>query len=241
MSETVETRPDRADPRGLLSRLIGIFYAPKTVFSDVDRGAPWWEPWIWVSVLNMIVAYLVIPVQIQLYRLRAAEIPQEQFEQTLEKMQSVPIKYLGLVTAPVTVLFVGVVFAAVSFIAVSALSERANFKKHLTICLWGSVAWWVGVLASTLVVRARGIEEIRTMRDAMAPFGPAAFVSEGSKIWLAVLSTFDVFALWFYALVGVGVVHVFRLSWRAASLVVVPIWLLYLLFELISARAAGGL
>jgi hypothetical protein len=240
MSEEIGNGAGLRPSGSVISRLLGIFYEPGKVFADVDRGARWWEPWLWVSLVNMIVAYIVIPIQVQLYRLREGQLPQEQFELAIEKMQAAPIKYLGIVTAPVTVLIVGVLFASVSFIAVSALSERANFKKHLTICLWGSLVWWVGVLVSTVVVRARGIEEIRTFRDAMAPFGPAAFVAEGHKVWLAVLSTLDLFALWFYALVALGAVRVFRISWRAAILVVAPVWLLYVLFELISARLSGG-
>jgi hypothetical protein len=238
MTETLPNGVDR--PSGsLLSRLFGILYSPKKVFDDVDRGAPWWEPWVWVSVLNIAVSYLAIPIQVQLQRLRAGDVPPEEVERGIEAMQSMPVKMLGIISAPVSVLFVGVVFAAVSYIAVSVLSERANFKKHLAICLWASLVWWLGVLASTLVVRARGIGEIRAVRDAMAPFGPAAFLPEANSIWLAVLSTLDVFALWFYTLVGIGVVRVFRLSWRGAALVVIPVWLLYMLFELVSARLAG--
>jgi len=116
-----------------LSRFMGIFFSPKKIFSDVDAGVPWWQPWIWVSVLNMIVAYVVIPVQVQLYRLRNDQIPKEQLEQTLQQMQSFPVKYLGIVTAPVVILIVGLIFAAASYIAVSVLSERASFKKHLTL------------------------------------------------------------------------------------------------------------
>jgi hypothetical protein len=240
MPERIESDQSLPPSGNMLSRLTGIFYAPKGVFTDVDRGAPWWEPWIWASIVNMIVSYVVVPVQVQLYRVRGDGLSGAQLEEAIEKMQAFPWKYVGVATAPVTVLFVAVLFSAVSYIAVSALSERAGFKKHLSICLWASIVWWVGVLASTLIVRARGIEEIRTMRDAMAPFGPAAVVTDANRIWLAVLSTLDVFAVWFYVLVAVGVMHVFRMSGRAALLVVIPIWLLFVLFELISAGMAAG-
>jgi len=224
-----------------LSRFMGIFFSPKKIFSDVDAGVPWWQPWIWVSVLNMIVAYVVIPVQVQLYRLRNDQIPKEQLEQTLQQMQSFPVKYLGIVTAPVVILIVGLIFAAASYIAVSVLSERASFKKHLTLYFYASIVASLGVLVSNLVVRAKGIDNIRTIRDGVAPFGPAAFVPEGQKIPYAILSTLDIFSLWFYALIALGVMHVFRLSWRSAVLVVIPIWLLSVLIALVGARFGAAM
>lgn len=226
-------------PGSAVSRLLSIFHAPKQVFAEIDRGAPWWEPWIWVSALNMVVAYVAIPIQIRLYRLTAVDLSEEDLRRAIEGMQSVPIKAVAIIGAPVGALFAGVIFAAVSYIAVSVLSERANFKKHLAICLWASLVWWVGVLVSTLIVRARGVDQIRTVRDAVASFGPAALVPEAGKIPLAILSTLDVFALWFYGLVAVGVVSVFRVSWRNVALVVVPVWLLNVLFELISTSFSG--
>lgn len=238
MSETLSN--DGALPSGsMVTRLLGIFHSPKKVFADVDRGAPWWEPWVWVSALNMLLVYLAAPIQVQLYRLRVGDMPDEQIEAAIAAAQSLPMKALGIASAPVAVLFVGVVFAAVSYIAVSVLSERASFRKHLTICLWGALVWWLGSLASTLIVRVRGVDAVRTARDAVAPFGPAALFPGAGAIAHAFLSTLDVFALWFYALVWVGVASVFRLSWRGAALVVAPVWLLYLLFELVSARVAG--
>jgi hypothetical protein len=223
-----------------VQRLAGIFVSPKRVFADVDAGAPWWEPWVWGSFLHMIIAYTVLPIQIRLYELTKDTKPPEQFEAELAKMQEFPIKYLGVMTAPITVLFVGVIFAALSFIAVSVLSERSNFKKHLSIYLWSSLVASVGVLLSNIVVRVKGIEEVRSYRDALAPFGPAALLPEGGKIWYALFSTLDVFAVWFYLLLAVGVTQVFRMSRSASLLVVLPVWLLSILIALIGVRYGGA-
>ncbi len=239
MSELMAEARSTEPTGNFLSRLLDVFVSPKKVFSDIDAGARWWEPWIWVSVLNMIVAYIVIPVQVQLYRLRADQMPKEQFDQTIEKMQSFPIAYLGIIAAPVTVLLVGMIFAAVSYIAVSVLSERASFKKHLTLYLWASMIPTLGMLLSNIIVRVKGVEKIRSMTDAMVSLGPGALVPEGHKILTAVLSTVDVFGLWFYALIAMGVVYLFRLSGRSAILVVLPIWLLSVLMALIGTRIGG--
>ncbi|MDH3217830.1 MAG: YIP1 family protein, partial [Candidatus Krumholzibacteria bacterium] len=56
------------------------------------------------------------------------------------------------------------------------------------------------------------------------------------KILRAILNSLDVFQLWFYILVGMGVMHVFKLSGRSAALVVIPVWLVFVLIALVSAR-----
>jgi hypothetical protein len=235
--------PEQEVPRpsmGFIQRFVAIFVSPRKVFAEVDRGSPWWEPWIWGSVLQVVIAYAVLPVQIRLFELTRGTMPPEQFEAQLAKMQQFPIKYLGVLTAPITVLFVAVVFAALSYIAVSVLSERSNFKKHLTIYLWSSLVASVGILLSNIVVRMRGLDQVRSYRDALAPFGPAALITEGSKIWYALLSTLDVFSIWAYILVAVGVTQVFGMSRRASLLVVVPIWLLSILIALVGVRYGGA-
>jgi hypothetical protein len=235
-NEALAPRPSM----NFIQRLAAIFVSPKKVFADVDAGAPWWEPWAWGSLLHMIIAYTVLPIQIRLFELTRDAKPAEQFEAELAKMQEFPIKYLGVITAPITVLFVAVIFAAISFIAVSVLSERSNFKKHLGIYLWSSLVASVGVLLSNILVRTKGLETVRSFRDALAPFGPAALLPDSGKIWYALLSTLDVFAVWFYVLLAVGVTQVFRMSRTASLLVVVPVWLLSILIALIGVRYGGA-
>ncbi|UCG51126.1 MAG: YIP1 family protein [Candidatus Latescibacterota bacterium] len=223
---------------GFFSRVLSIFHAPREVFSDIDRGAPWWQPWIVLSLVSMVVAYILIPIQVQLMRLNPQGLSPEDLEQALEGMEK--IKYLGVITSPVTVLFAALIFSAVSYLVVSILSDRPNFKKHLTIYLYSSIVASLGILLSNIVVRWNGVENIRTVGDAAAPFGPAAFVDAGNTIGFAVLSTLDVFSVWSYVLLGFGVMHVFGLSKRSAVLVVIPVWLLAVLIALVGARFGGS-
>jgi len=230
MPEVTTEEQKAGTSMNFVSRFLGIFVSPKRVFSDVDAGAPWWQPLIWVLLLTLIIGVVVMPVQIRLLQLRGDEMPKEQLEQAVK---FVPV---GIIVGLVMVVIVGFIVAAVSFIAVSILSERASFKKHLTIYFYASIVATVGMVVSNLVVRAKGIENIRTIRDAAAPFGPAAFVPEAQKIPYAVLSTLDIFSLWFYVLMALGVMQVFRLSWRSALLVVVPIWILTVVITVIGAH-----
>ncbi len=234
-----EVAPEAAAARpsgGLISRFIGIFVSPKKVFADVDAGTHWWEPWLLGTIINVVIAYVAIPIQLQLFRLRGAQMPAEEFEKGLQSMQSFPFKFIGMFAAPIAVFLVGAVFSLVSYIAVSVLSEKASFRKHFTLYLWTAIIPTTGMFLSNVLVRVKGVEKIHSMSDAMAQFGASAFVSESNKIVYAVLSTLDVFTIWFYVLIAVGVTQIFGLSRRSSLLVVLPIWLLSVLMALVGTR-----
>jgi hypothetical protein len=220
-----------------LGRVLAIFHAPAKVFADIDWGrSSWWEPWIVVSLVNMVIGYVIIPINLRLIEVNPHGYTPEEVRQGLETAQTFQMKYLAVFTAPLSVLFAALVFSSVSYVVVGVLSQRADFKKHLTIYLYSSIIVSVGILLSNLIVRWNGVENIQSLRDAVAPLGPAAFVPAGQKILFALFSTLDIFSIWSYLLFGLGVAYVFDLTRRGAAVVVLPVWLVAVLLALVGAR-----
>lgn len=235
MDENVHASTPGASPEGnFLTRAVWTLVSPRRLFDDVARDAPWWQPFVWVSLLNMVVAYLSTPIQKQLVRLNPNEVPPEQLQETLAAMDKFAV--LGMVTTPVVVLLTSLVIAGISYIAVSVLAQAPSFRRHFTIYLYASLPVSVGLLLGTLVTHQRGIENIRSIEDAVASFGPAALLEPGQRILYPVLSTLDLFSIWFYVLVAMGASYVFGMKRGAALLVVIPVWLIYLLFALVGSR-----
>lgn len=220
-----------------VSRFVWLFQSPRRLFEDIAGGAPWWQPWVWVSLINMVIAYLSLPIQIHLMGLNPRDLPPEQLEQTLESMAK--FGHLGLISTPVVVLLTSLIISAITYIAVSVMAESAGFKKYLTLYMYSSVPASLGLLLGTIMTRLKGVESLRSIEDAVASFGPAMFVGAGSPKTHAILGSLDLFYIWFYILVGAGVMQVFGLGRKAAALVVVPLWLVYVLISLVSARASG--
>lgn len=220
-----------------LSRLLWTFHSPTRLYGDIAAGSPWWQPWVWVSIVNGVVAWVSLPIQIRLASLNPRDVPEEQLDQSLEMMEK--FGFLGVISTPVVVLITSLIIAGISYLIVSMLAESPSFKKYFTLYLYCSVVSSLGLLVSTLITRLRGLDVIRSMEDAFASLGPAAFLSPGHKVLYPILSNFDLFDLWFYILLGAGVSHVFRLTSRSAFLVVLPVWLLFVLFALIGTRFGG--
>jgi hypothetical protein len=224
---------------GLLTRLAWTFQSPKKLFADIASGeAHWWQPWVWVSLINMVIAHLSVPIQIQLTRVNPRDIPDDQLQQTIEAMEK--FGFLGVISTPIVVLITSLIIVGISYLVVSVMAEQAGFKKYFTVYLYASIVSSLGLLLGTIVTISKGVENIRSIEDASSSFGPAILVGPGHEILHVMLSTsLDAFQIWFYLLLGMGVTHVFGLSKRAAVLVVVPVWLLFLLVSLVSVRMSG--
>ncbi|MDH3216516.1 MAG: hypothetical protein OEN01_09525, partial [Candidatus Krumholzibacteria bacterium] len=85
-----------AGSEGFLSRFIWTISSPQRLFADIADGAHWWQPWVWVSLINMVIAYISVPIQIQLIRLNPRGVPDEQLQQTLEAMEK--FGFLGVIS-----------------------------------------------------------------------------------------------------------------------------------------------
>lgn len=221
----------------LWTRFIWTIQSPRTLFTDISGGAPWWQPWVWVSLINMAIGYVSMPIQIHLMRLNPGNMSADQVQQTTEAMEKWGL--LGVISTPVVVLLTSLAIAGISYLLVSMLSEEPRFKKYFTLYLYASIVSSMGLLLGTVITRMKGIENIRSFDDAVASFGPEMLLDGDSKILHAVLSNFDVFQIWFYVLLGMGLMHVFNMTKRTALFVIIPVWLLFVLLSLVSKRVSG--
>ena len=226
---------ETAHPEGtFLSRFIWTITSPKKMFADVAAGTPWWQPWVWVSLINMVIAYVSVPLQIQLTRMNPNDLPADQLQQTIENMEK--FGFLGVISTPVVVLLTTLIIAGISYVVLSVLAESSSFRQYVTLYMYSYIVISIGLLLSTLVARMRGIENIRSYEDAVVSFGPAMLLSPGQKILYPILSTFDLFYVWFYVLMAMGLMQVFRLSQRGAIIALLPLWLIFVLIALLASR-----
>ena len=97
-----------SDEGSFFSRFIWVFLSPKRLFDDIAEGdVPWWQPWVWVSLLNMVTAYISMPIQKQLVRLNPNNLTEEQLQQNLDALDK--FGFLGVISTPVGVLISSVI------------------------------------------------------------------------------------------------------------------------------------
>lgn len=239
MSDINTHEPAAAEPEGsFFSRMAWLFVAPVRLFDDIAAGTPWWEPWVWVSVLNMVASYLSAPVKIHLTRLNPRGLPEEQIQQTIAAFERPLVKVSSLLSEPVSALIVALVVAGISYVVLTLQTDRARFKKYFSLYLYGSILISVETVISVVVIRIRGVETVQSLEDLVLSFGIESFFPF-HKLLTPVLASLGVFAVWFYVIVGIGVTRVFGLPGRSAFLVVIPVWLLFVLYGLVNMQLLG--
>jgi len=221
----------------LVNRLVWIFVSPARVFAEIREGnARWWHPWIWQSVVYLIAGYLSLPIQRAVMELNVNDLSPDDLAKQLQFMDRFGV--LQILATPVLLLLFSLALAGITYVLVTILSSRANFRQYFTITLYASIIGALSMLVSTVAVRMRGVETIRVPEDAQVSLGLGFLVPEG--VWHAILGSVEVFAVWSLVLIGMGLMHVFDMTRKQAIACVVPWWVIIALFA-IMGQAFGGL
>jgi hypothetical protein len=122
------------------------------------------------------------------------------------------------------------IVAGLSYVLVSILCDRANFKKYFTINLYAAIVGTLTTVVGTLVIRLRGIDSIRTAADGRFSLGLGFLAPEEGALVRSVLLSVDFFSIWTYVLVVMGLMHVFGMSRRNAIYCIIPLWIIQILF-----------
>ena len=211
---------------GFFQRFIWIFTAPAKVFADIREGrAPWWQPWIWMSLITVIMAFFAKPIQIAVMELNPNNHPPEQVEREMEIFEKYG-QWLQIGLTPVILLVVTLIVAGLTYIVVSVLCSKANFMKFFKITLYAGIVSSVSTVLSTAVLRMRGVDAIRSVDDARFSIGLGFLAPEEGNLVRAALYSFDFFAIWSLVLVVLGLMHVFGMQVRQAIYCVIPMWLI---------------
>lgn len=224
---------------GFFNRFQWIFISPTRVFADVKEGnAPWWQPWVWISVIYVVVGYFSVPIQMAVLELNPNDVSADQLDQQIGFLES--FWWLQLITTPIMMLVVTLIVAGLSYILVSILSDQANFKKYFTINLYSGIVGTLSTVLTTLVVRMRGIDSIQTVADARFSIGLGFLAPEEGALVRSVLLSVDFFSVWAYVLVVMGLMYVFGMSRKHAIYCIIPLWIMQVLF-LVIGEVTGGM
>ena len=212
---------------GFFNRLLWVFGSPIRLMAEIKEGrAPWWQAWIWVSLIAIFFGYLSIPINMAVMELNLGGLPPDELDAQIAMLEGAGSWVLiGLV--PVGALLLSLIAAAIGYILVAVFSERANFKQFFTLTFYSWIIYTVGGLISTLILRMKGPETIRALSDTKVSIGLGFLAPEEGALVRAVVTSFDFFVIWSLVLVVMGLMHIFEMTRRQAIICVIPLWVLY--------------
>ncbi len=207
-----------------LKRLVWIFTSPNRVFDEIrENRVGWVQPWLLVSVIYALITWIAMPIQRAVLEVHPT-MTTEQIDQQVEFMER--FGFIWIVMAPVGVLLITLVTAGLSYIAVTIASRAATFKQYLSLSFFCGIVSTMGQLVSSIIIRARGINNIAGPEDAQMALSLRALAPDNAVV-RGLFGAVEFFAIWSLVLVVMGVMRIFGMSRASAIVVAVVLWILY--------------
>lgn len=222
----------------LLNRVVWIFSSPGRVFDDIHEGrAPWWQPWLVVSTIFVIFGMIAMPAQIAVTELNLNDMDLDQLDTQVEMMKK--FGWVQVVLTPIGMLLFGLVSAGLSYILVTILSIRANFKAWFSLTLYAAIVSSISQVVSTIVVRVKGVGNIESIEDAMVTVSLGFLAPEETGTLVkAVFSSIEFFSVWALVVIGMGLMRIFGMSRGQSIACVLPLWVISVIMEWVGMMAS---
>lgn len=207
---------------------IAIFVSPYKVFDAIrESKVSWWQPWLMVSVIMVIATWLMLPIQAAL--IEATPELAGEMDSTAMKISQI----VQVVVVPVIVLIAALIVTAISYVMVTLMSKEATFKKYFTLILFADVIASIGFIATILILRARGLDQVASPEDLKAGLSLRPLVPDAGPVLGGILGSVEFFAIWGFTLIVLGLRRLFGFSLGAAIACCIPLWVMYTLFTVV--------
>jgi hypothetical protein len=186
-----------------LMRLIRAPFAPRGVFEEQRDKPTFWMPWLVLSVLFAVVAFVALPLTLHVARL-GAESAGRPFPPAAESITRVA----ALAGTPIFLLIGLVIGAILLYLVLMVTGAEARFKGLMTVSVFVAPITLFQTLVTTIALRMRGLENIQTMADAKLTFGLDNLVSPefeaAHKVVAALLRGIGPFEIWGLVVTAIG-------------------------------------
>lgn len=156
--------------------------------------------------------------------MKDGKMTQEQVDQAMESMnpKGIFFKILGYGGSAVGPFIVLLLLSVIYLIALKIIKAETDFSNILNVV---GLALLIGAIGNLISI------VISILKGNMSTIGPSLIMSEssvGEKMY-ALLTKIDVFSIWFYTVIAIGLSKVGRTSVTKTATVVFGIWIVYIL------------
>lgn len=199
-------------PKSVFERLVGVFVSPGATFADIARKPDFIAPLI-VGILATMAVIETMLARIGVERIvrqsleqsgRASNMSPEQTQQAMEqgaKFTGIFMHLTGLLAAPIVLLIV----AGLGLLIMNAIfGSQLKFKTAFSVACYANLVSVLGAVIALVMILLADPEQFNAQNP--VPTNPGFFLNprETSKPLLSLLSSLDIFTIWFMALLGIG-------------------------------------
>lgn len=233
----------------IIQRFTGVFFSPKETLEKIALRPVWVDALIIIIIALIIFSYLTHPYslqdQVNLYKnnIKMQErLGEERFQEMLTRLENPNPKNTLLqilIISPLTLL-IGFLFSSLILLILGRFfSIEGNYKGVFSVYLHANFIDKIlgNGLRLGLILSKKSVMQTTT---SLALFFPKL---ETTSTAFAILSQFDFFQLWLFAVLGYGLAAVFKIDYRKALYVSYGFWflksLLYIALSLLGQQMMG--
>src|SRR5262252_3287739 len=192
--------PQEAVPLSEPARVMNTFVAPRKMFTDLNRSAAWWGPFVLTVIVSLLFVYTgdkkvgfrkILENQLQSQPKQAQQLENLPPDQREQQMQ-VRTKVSGIISYifPVFTLIVWLIMAAILFGTVKvAGGAEVKFKTVLALVIYGGLPGLIKAILAILSLLAGVSTDSFTFQNPLAT-NPGYFIDPaGSAVLKAFLSS----------------------------------------------------
>ncbi len=220
-----------------IQRIIGVLFSPDATMASIARRPDFVLPLVLLLITSLAAGVIMAP------RIDFASATREAMEQNKNVSQDQVDKAVKITNtmgkifsylAPVLSLIGLLIIAGVLLLAFRLFGGEGDFKQAFSVTCYASVPSIIKSVVTLIIIVAKGgiipAQQLATLVRSNLGFladmktNPMAF---------ALLSSFDIFSVWFLALMIIGFAYLSRLSKVKSAVIIISLWIVVLLLKLI--------
>jgi hypothetical protein len=229
-------------PLSQAERFIDTFIAPSKTFTDIRRDASWWLPFLFVSIVSLIFAYVVLH-KVGLPTLVDGVVHSSSSLE--DKLSSAAPADAARIRSAIEwqfkLLYAGPIFVMIFALIPSAIllgtanfvfGGRATFGRMLAVWFYGMLPFaFISILAMVAIYAGMASDSFNIKNTVGTNIGYYLQGGATPKWLVTLLSSVDIFAIWCAVLLTMGVSIVAGIKRSSAAIVVFGWWALWVLIQ----------
>jgi hypothetical protein len=206
-----------------LQRVVGVFVSPESTMQDIAARPSWVLPLVILMLSGALSGFFLKEaiMQTQLEAMEKRNMTAEQMQQAqpmMEKWINIASVAMPIITTP---LFYLLIAGLLMFTGNVILGGEAKFSQLFAVTCWSGMISVLGSIINVPIMANKVVMESATSLSSLLPS------EENKSLLYHLFSQIDLFWLWWVAVIGFGVVAVYKFSTRKAMTTVFTMWVIY--------------
>jgi hypothetical protein len=230
--------PPAAGPEpNAFQRIIGVLFSPDATLASIARRPDWVLPLVILLIMSL-GAGVIIAQHVDFGAAAREAMEQnknaspEQIDRGVKMAASIGkvATYLSPVLGAIGLLII----AGVLLLAFRLFGGEGDFKQAFSVTCYSSMPGVIKSIIMMIIIVAKG-GIIPAQQLAILVRSNLGFLADykANPMAFAVLSSIDIFSIWFLALMIIGFAYLARVSRVKSAVIIISLWLVVLCFKLI--------